>query len=171
MSSFGLFLIMCAALFVLIALIRFLAWLTELQEAHGSLPRAGVHALQRYVTVRRVNNYTDSAPHVMSRSEDSAPASSRLSNETQVETDRQTEPMPAIRAEQLLTIYKTMRAAGISREDAAAAFKASGLPFNNNVWAKAAPPQDGAAYVTPIVGRPTSARFETDSDFPYQSLG
>jgi hypothetical protein len=29
--------------------------------------------------------------------------------------------------------------------------------------------QPPAPYVTPYVGRPTSARFETDQDFPYQA--
>lgn len=32
-----------------------------------------------------------------------------------------------------------------------------------------APAAQPAQYVTPIVGRPTSARFETDPEFPYQA--
>lgn len=117
-----------------------------------------------------VSDYLDSGPSLMSREGDGAPLSSPSSLETQNQTDRQTEQTPPIRAEQLLTLYKTMRAAGISREDAQSACKASGLPFNNNVWAKAAPAaQPESQYITPIVGRRTSAVFETDQDFPYQS--
>jgi len=69
---------------------------------------------------------------------------------------------PKLRAEELFPLYKAMRAAGIKREDAQAACVASGLPFNNNVWSKAAPPPP--AHVTPIVGR------STDADFPYQPI-
>jgi hypothetical protein len=121
--------------------------------------------------VIRVNDYEDDAPVVMSRSEVDAAPSLRLSKETAIETDRQTEQTPRIKAEDLLTLCKLMRAAGIGREDAQEAFRVSGLPFNNNVWAKAIPSQGSAesSYVTPIVGRPTSARFETDADFPYQA--
>jgi hypothetical protein len=121
-----------------------------------------------------VNDYDDVAPVVMSRSDAEPSSSWRPSLETAIQTDRQTDLEPRIKAEQLLTVFKLMREAGISREAAAAAFKASGLPFNNNVWAKAEPPTkapagDEPAYVTPIAGRATNARFETDPDFPYQA--
>lgn len=119
-----------------------------------------------------VNDYENSDPYVMSRSDDSPSPSLRPSLETGNETDRQTEPAARIKAEELLTLCKVMRAAGIGREEASAAFKASGLPFNNNVWRDAAPAQSRAGdaeYRTPIVGRPTSAKFETDPDYPYQA--
>jgi hypothetical protein len=45
------------------------------------------------------------------------------------------------------------------------------IPLSNDVWAEAAPtdPNAAAAHVTPIVGRRTSAVFETDPDYPYQA--
>lgn len=63
MSDFGLFLLLCAGLLVLLGVLRFLAWLTELQNEHGSLGRAGVNTIKRYVIAQ---------PRVMSRSEDDA---------------------------------------------------------------------------------------------------
>jgi len=118
------------------------------------------------IAPRSVNDYEEAAPIVMSRSEDNAPASLRPSLETGNQTDRQTEQVPRIRAEELLTLYRLMRAAGIGREEAAAAFKASGLPFNNNVWRDATPEEP--PHVTPIVGRATNAQF--DHDYPYRPL-
>jgi hypothetical protein len=163
MSDVGIGLLLFACLLVAVALIRFFSWLTELQEEHGSITRAGVNTVKRYVAVER---------SVMSLGDENVAPSLRLSQETQAQTDRQTEQAPRIRAEDLLTLCKLMRLAGISREDAQEAFRESGLPFNNNVWAKAAAPQASAdaSYVTPIVGRPTSARFDvTDPDYPYQA--
>jgi hypothetical protein len=117
--------------------------------------------------VINVNDNHQAAPVVMSRSDNTPAQSPRPSLETGNQTDGQTDMQPRIRAEQLLTVYKLMRAAGIGREDAAAAFKAAGLPFNNNVWRDAEPKSE---HVTPIVGRPTSARFDiTDPDYPYQA--
>ncbi len=69
-------------------------------------------------------------------------------------------PLPKMKAEELLTLYKLMRVAGIKREEAQAAFTQSGLPFNNNVWTRAAPPPD--SYRTPIAGRTTSADYYPD---------
>jgi len=160
MSDIGVGLILFVGVLLLVAVIRFLAWLTELQNEHGSLGRAGLNTVKKYVGPR---------PSVMSRWEEKGMVDRPSSLETQKQTDGQTEPQPRIKAEELLTLCKTMRAAGISREDAAAAFKASGLPFNNNVWAKAAPVNLAGNYVTPIVGRATNAQFETDRDFPYQA--
>jgi hypothetical protein len=99
--------------------------------------------------------------------------------------------------ETLLLMFKEMRANGMSREQARQVLKAEGIPLDNNLWAKAGMNRDdarallkpwgipldnnvwaevgavlekeAAPYVTPYVGRPTSARFETDQDFPYQA--
>jgi len=82
---------------------------------------------------------------------------------------------PRIKAEQLLTLYKLMRQAGIGRDDAQAAFKASGLPFNNNVWRDAEPPAraaqvDDDEFVTPFAGRRTRASYYPDQpELEYQS--
>lgn len=122
--------------------------------------------------VIRVNDYEATAPVVMSRSEDSAALSRPLSPQTDSgQTDRpplQTQPGRA----ELLTLYKTLREAGISREKVRPVLKAVGIPLDNNLWADAAPAEPdatAASYVTPIVGRATSARFETDPEFPYQA--
>lgn len=160
MSDVGIGLLLFVCLLVAVALIRFFSWLTELQEEHGSLGRAGVNTVKRYVAVQ---------PRVMSRSDDSHPLYSPSSLQTDsVQTDRQPASAAPGRAE-LLTLYQTMRAAGIGREKARPVLKAVGLPLDNNLWAEAAPSADEAPHVTPIVGRPTNARFETDQDFPYQA--
>lgn len=126
--------------------------------------------VRHYFAVRVVSNYQERAPHVMSRSDDDDAPSRPSSPQTDgVQTDRQPAPAVPGRAE-LLTLYSTMRAAGISREKARTALKAVGLPLDNNLWAEALPaaPAD-ESYVTPIVGRPTSARFETDPELAYQA--
>lgn len=129
-------------------------WARSLEKARAQ--KAAREQLYGYA----VNSYADN----MSSDTDYDAPSMASSLETRNETDRQT---ARIKAEELLTLCKVMRSAGVNREDAAAAFKASGLPFNNNVWAKAQPTSNGASYVTPIVGRVTNAKFESDPDFPY----
>ena len=159
MSDFGIYLLLFVGVLVLVGVLKFLAWLTELQQEHGSLGRAGIATVKRYVDVR---------PRVMSRSEENTPPSMPLSPQTD---SRQTadKPAPVVpgRAE-LLTLFKALRAAGIKRDDIRPALKGVGLPLDNNLWADAAPPED--EHRTPIVGRPTSARFETDADYPYQPI-
>lgn len=111
----------------------------------------------------------EAPPVVMSRSRNDVVLYSPSSLQTDsVQTDRQPASAAPGRAE-LLTLYQTMRAAGIGREKARPVLKAVGLPLDNNLWAEAAPSADEAPHVTPIVGRPTSARFETDADYPYQA--
>ena len=120
-----------------------------------------------------VSYYQVDAPHVMSRSAPERAPSVPSALETDgAQTDRRaTMPVPS-RAE-LLTLFRALRAAGMNRDTARAALKAVGLPLDNNIWADAAPVTLGAietpAYVTPIVGRRTSATFETDPDYPYQA--
>lgn len=82
MSDFGVFLMMFAGLLLLLGLIRFLAWLTSVQEEHGSLARAGVHTIQRYVDVRHVKPFQDAAP-VMSRDH----AQTQQTDQTDGQTD------------------------------------------------------------------------------------
>lgn len=119
-----------------------------------------------------VSHSEDSDPHVMSRSEEDDLLSRPLSPQTDdAQTDRRVEMKAPGRAE-LLTLYTAMRAAGMSREKARPALKAVGLPLDNNLWVEAAPAAgnpDEPQYVTPIVGRPTAARFETDPEYPYQA--
>lgn len=109
-----------------------------------------------------VKTYDRLTAHTMS----SAGAGDQKASPSSLETDaRQTPDAPApakMKAEELLTVCRLMRAYGIKRDDAQAAFIASGLPFNNNVWASAAPPP--ASHVTPVAGRPT------DAEFPYQPI-
>lgn len=120
-----------------------------------------------------VNDNADSAPDNMSSAAPADPASWRPSLETQNQTDRQTADQPRIKAEQFLTVYRAMRAAGIDRETAAAAFKAGGLPFNNNVWRDAEPPAKVASddeLVTPYAGRRTRASYYPEQpELEYQA--
>lgn len=163
MSDIGLVMILFVGVLLLVGILRFLAWLTELQNEHGSLGRAGVNTFKKYVEVR---------PRVMSRSANDAPASALLSPQTDSpQTDRQPATAQPGRAE-LLTLFKALRAAGIKRDDIRPALKGVGLPLDNNLWTDAAPAESDEAessYRTPIVGRHTNARFETDPDYPYQA--
>lgn len=104
----------------------------------------------------------------MSSAGEDAPQSPPSSIDRRETDARQTPPPPKMQAEELLTLCRLMRAASIKREDAQAAFTACGLPFNNNVWTRAATPPP--AHVTPVAGRPTDAKFETDADYPYQPI-
>lgn len=109
-----------------------------------------------------VNHYQDSAPVVMSRSEDESAvlASSPKTDATQ--TPYRPTPNKS-KAEEYLTLCQLMRAHGVKRDDALAVFQTCGIPFNSNVWRDAAPPEP--AQITPIAGRPT------DADFPYEPIG
>lgn len=160
MSELGVIVLMCFCVALLIAFIRFLAWLTTLQERHGSLPRAGLHAIRSYATV---SHYPDEAPVVMSRGEDEQPAigASSLQTDARQTPDRPMMPKPT--PDQLLTLYQLMRRHGIKRDDAGVAFRAAGLTLDNNAWSKAQPPAEAPSHVTPIAGRPT------DADFPYEA--
>lgn len=133
--------------------------------------------VRRYVAVH-VNNYAYSdVDNMSSVGSDTLPSRS-LSLETEPQTDRQTEQTAKIRAEELLTLFKLMRKAGIGREDAQAACKASGLPFNNNVWRDAAPPskavqpadENDDELITPYAGRRTRASYYPDQpELEYES--
>jgi len=160
MSDVGIGILLFVGVMGLVGLIRFLAWLTDLKDEHGSLGRAGVNTVRKYVEVR---------PRVMSRSDSTPPLSSPSSLQTD---NRQTadKPLPpAPSRDVMLNTHKLLRKYGVPREEARPVLKALGLPLDNNLWTDAAPTDD-APHVTPYVGRPTSARFETDADYPYQPI-
>ena len=159
MSDIGVFLLLFACLLIAVGLIRFFSWLTELQEKHGSLGRAGVNTVKRYIAVERP---------VMAREDETQPVylPSALQTDNRQTTDK---PAPAVPSRDvMLNSHKLLRKYGIPREEARLMYKSLGLPLDNNLWADAAPPED--EHRTPIVGRPTSARFETDADYPYQPI-
>ena len=110
-----------------------------------------------------VKDYETPPAAVMSRPETAAPPfipSSLRTDDGRTET---TTPQPKFTEEQLLTLYALLRSSGVTRDRATPALKAAGIPVNNNLWTRAAPPaptEDGE-YRTPIAGRPTSAVFET----------
>lgn len=123
-----------------------------------------------------VNDNADSVPDNMSSADEGTSVSLRPSLETGKQTDRQTEQQPRIKAEQFLTVFRVMRAHGVGREEAAAAFKSAGLPFNNNVWRDAEPPaksvaaDDDDVLVTPYAGRRTRASYYPEEpELEYQS--
>lgn len=117
---------------------------------------------------RPVKSIPVSDAHVMSRSGGNDPPSDPPSLQTNdVQTPDQTND-PAARRQKLLDTYRPLRKLGMSRDDARTLLNRLGYPLDNNLWVEAAP--DDPEYKTPIVGRPTSARFETDADFPYQAM-
>jgi hypothetical protein len=50
MSDFGIYMLLFVGILMLVGLIKFLAWLTELQETHGSLGQAAVNSFKRYTS-------------------------------------------------------------------------------------------------------------------------
>jgi hypothetical protein len=162
MSDLGLFLLVFAALFCAVLLIRFFAWLTDVRDAGGPIAYFR-QASGRYV----VSTNASGGAVVMSRSQNTNDgfAASALQTDDRQTTDRRTMPVPT--RDQMLDIFKVVRAAGIKRDQLAGAWRAAGLPLDNNVWADAAPAEQPAQHFTPIVGRPTNAVFESDPDFPY----
>lgn len=114
--------------------------------------------------IRDVNDSLEESPALMSRVKESAPVEPLSSKDGQ--SDGRTDSLLYERGE-LLMFYKLLRKYGVAREEARPVLKAMRIPLSNDVWADAAPPE--VAHVTPIVGRPTNARFETDPDFPYQA--
>lgn len=118
-----------------------------------------------------VNSYENSDPVIMSRSQESAaeyPASS-LQTDGRRTPDRPMMPVPT--SDEMLDIFKVLRAAGVKRDALSGAWRAAGLKMDNNLWSQAAPPPQEPAAVTPIAGRPTSAKFHDDPELEYRPLG
>lgn len=165
MSGFGLFLLMFAALCGLVALIRALAWLTDVREAGGPV------AYARQVSGRYVKDNAEQPTAVMSRSENESAPSARpsLGTDGVQASDGRTIPIPT--PEQMLDIFKVLREAGVKRDRLAPAWRAAGLPLSNDVWrdaappeppAKAAPDEDDDTMITPFAGRRTKASYYPD---------
>lgn len=127
--------------------------------------------LNHKIATRGSKKSVSSYPVVMSRPvssdvPDKAPSSLQTA-------PPQTDQTPIIRrppAEELLTVYRLMRKYGIPREEARAALKAANLPLDNNLWTSVAPPVEEPQEVTPIAGRPTSAKFHDDPELEYRPL-
>lgn len=124
---------------------------------------------------RGVNTSPGVAPIIMSRSEGSVPPSAPSSLETDGRRTETTAPGPKFTEDQLLTLYAGLRAHGMVRDKASQLLKASGIPMNNNLWTRAAPPpapgapvEDDDSVLTPIAGRRTRASYypeEPDLEF------
>lgn len=96
-------------------------------------------------------------------------APSSLQTDRPQTADRPMMPVPT--QDKILDIFRAMRAAGMKREAVSGAWRAAGLPFDNNLWAKAAPADDERLTPTPIAGRPTKASFyQDDPELAYQPL-
>jgi hypothetical protein len=174
MSDLGLFLLLFVALFVLVGIIRFFSWLTQLQEQHGSLPHAGAHAIQRYVVVRPVNDYEDdraSHARVMSRAErqtgqtDDADGDGR-----RVSVDNPwIERLKVDKSKTALIEVMVYSGWGVDEIRKVVKGENGAIGLEVDAARQRLGIQAPAPYLTPIVGRPTNAKFETDIDFPYQA--
>jgi hypothetical protein len=103
---------------------------------------------------------------VMSRPIETPPEKPVSSLETTEPTTADRPLMPVPTQEQMLDIFKVLRAANVSREALRASWRAAGLPLNNDLWAQAKA-EDVPA--TPIAGRPTLAQFrEVDPELEYE---
>jgi hypothetical protein len=131
----------------------------------GSYPVARL--LWRSYGPKTVNTSAPPAPVVMSRApERPAPIAPVV-----LETDGPSTPdrpmMPVPTEQQMLDVFKVLREAGVKREALRGAWKAAGLPLNNNVWAEAAPDDD--LTITPFAGRVTRRSYYQDEpDLEYQ---
>lgn len=108
----------------------------------------------------RVSTITPSAlPVVMSN----RPVPPTPSASPSLETDAPKAPdrpmMPVPTRDQMLDIFKVLRAAGVGREAIGPAWRAAGLPLNNNLWSDAAPDPDEDMILTPIARRPVDGKY------------
>lgn len=124
-----------------------------------------------HARLRGVRDNGPTSPTVMSRPESAAPPSAPSSLRTDGGRTETTAPQPKFTEDQLLTLYTGLRAHGMVRDKASQLLKASGIPMNNNLWAKAGvslPPEDDE-YRTPIAGRPANAAdFREAGDLAYE---
>jgi hypothetical protein len=108
-------------------------------------------------------------PEIMSSATPKPMSSPALSLETDAPKAPDRPMMPVPTKEQMLDIFKVLRAAGVSREAIGPAWRAAGLPLNNNLWSDAAPPDD--EIVTPYAGRVTKKDYYPDRpDLEYKPL-
>lgn len=125
--------------------------------------------LESWGVVSTVNNNDD----VMSYAED-APAQevpSSLQTRQQTAPDRPMMPVPT--QDKILDIFRAMRAANMKRDAVSSVWRAAGLPFDNNLWTKAAPLIDEPTEHAPISGRPLppGVKFhEDDPELEYKPL-
>lgn len=104
-------------------------------------------------------------PDIMSRPESAVPPFAPSSLRTDDGRTETTASQPKFTEDQLLTLYVLLRSSGVTRDRATPALKAAGIPVNNNLWTRAAPPhpaEDGE-YRTPIAGRPADAALFRES--------
>jgi hypothetical protein len=115
-----------------------------------------------------VKRLLSSDADVMSYSPINAPADPPSSLQTD---DRRTPDRPMIAKptpEEMLDIFKVLRAAGVKREALAGPWRAAGLPLDTNLWSKAMPEEPPT--LTPIAQRPTPAKFHDDPELEYEPL-
>jgi hypothetical protein len=108
---------------------------------------------------------------IMSRPEYATPLSTPSSLRTDDGRTETTAPQPRFTEDQLLTLYALLRSSGVTRDRATPALKAAGIPVNNNLWTRAAPPApaDDGEYRTPIAGRPADAAlFRESGELAYE---
>lgn len=173
MSDVGIGILIFVGVMGLVALIRFLAWLTDLKDTHGSLPRAGAHAIQRYVLVQPVKRSEDKkpdVPRVMSReTPQTEPDEDRRGSDGRVSAASQW--MERVRVDRTKTAWlELMVYSGYTVPEIRAILKGDNGVLGTEIEAarKRLGIDPPAQHVTPIVGRPTNAQF--DADYPYKPL-
>jgi hypothetical protein len=161
MTDLGLFLLMCAAICLLIGAIKFLAWVSDAVERH----RAG----EPWIEVRPMSKVpAPPAPVVMSRATPEV-APSPPSDLRQTAAPDQTDALPApVVKSATLDTCKTLRGLGMSREQARTFLRSLGWGLDNNTWAAAKEDADDLT-LTPFAGRVTRRSFyETEPELEYQ---
>jgi len=165
MSDVGLFLLLFAALLLLVGVIRFLAWLTELQEEYGSLPRAITSAVQQYVIVRPVKSSQAIADSI-SRENERTTRTDRTDDADELVSvaDQWLDRLEVDRTKRALielTVYSGWTVAEIRT-----AIKGENAALGAEIEAaKKRLGMEAATYRTPVAGRATDASY-----YPEQSL-
>jgi hypothetical protein len=116
--------------------------------------------LQPREGAEEVSTITPSArPAVMSSTPSRPIPSPGLSLETDARQTPDRPMMPVPTRDQMLDIFKVLRAAGVGRDTIGPAWRAAGLPLNNNLWSDAAPDPDEHLILTPIAQRPVDGKY------------
>lgn len=163
MSDVGIGILLFVGVMGLVGLIRFLAWLTDLKDEHGSLGRAGVNTIKKYVDVRpRVMSHE--TPQTAQTSQTDEPDRRVSVDNPLVERIRVDKTKTALIELLVYSGWDTSQVRSVLKGDNGA------LGVEVEMAQKRLGITPPALHVTPIVGRPTSAKFDvTDPEYPYRA--
>ena len=135
-------------------------WETARPRLWETLVIAEAAAYRAVVGPARVN----SSDEVMSRTSDDASPEPRAAVRQTGQTDAPPKVIPVPTPDQMVDIFRQLRAAGVKRDDLRPLWNAAGLPLDNNLWTKAAPAPEAPPAQTPIGETPYDpARYRSEA--------